>query len=191
MKDPVRCLKYPGTLISNVCPSPSAIWVGIIDRLCTLYEQLCKMAVVRTQIVVLGGEIFRPLHHIPVTAVNTWASNSRKLVSKRPLDSPLGPWMMSVHVSTLSGSLILDELVSSGYLTSSKVTTYIAVRFFCFRTGSGVIGHLRFSLLPCFIKKSCTRRIRDFFFLGGRFPTGHVCDGPYEGARAYGAPGGL
>lgn len=173
MKDPVRCLKYPGTLISNVCPSPSAIWVGIIDRLCTLYEQLCKMAVVRTQIVVLGGEIFRPLHHIPVTAVNTWASNSRKLVSKRPLDSPLGPWMMSVHVSTLSGSLI------------------IAVRFFCFRTGSGVIGHLRFSLLPCFIKKSCTRRIRDFFFLGGRFPTGHVCDGPYEGARAYGAPGGF
>ena len=73
----------------------------------------------------------------------------------------------------------------------SGMATYVGVRFFRSRIVNGFIVHLRFSLLPWFIKKSCTRRIRDFFFLGGMFPTGHVCDGPCEGARAYGAPGGL
>lgn len=145
------------------------------------------MAVVWTQIVVIGGEVFRPLHDITVATVITRTGNAGQLVSVRPLGSPLRPWVMGVHISSLSGSSILGQQVSSGYSSSSEVTTYIYGRFQCFRIGTGFIFHLRFSLFPCFIKKSCTRRIKDFFFLGGRFPTGHVCDGPYEGARAYGA----
>ena len=109
MKDPIRYLKYQGTLITNESPSPSAVWIGIINRLCALYEQFCKMAVVWTQIVVVGGEIFRSLHHITVAAVITLTNNARKLVSIRPLYSPLRPWVKYVHVSLLSGSSILDE----------------------------------------------------------------------------------
>ena len=174
MKDPIRYLKYQGTLITNKSPSPSAIWIGIIDRLCALYEQFCKMAVVWTQIVVLGGENFRPLHQITVAAVITWTRNARKLVSIGPLDSPLRPWVKGVLVSLLSRSSILDAKISPGYSILSEVTTYIGVRFYRSRIGTGFIFHLRFSLLPCFIRKSCTRRIVDFFFSGGSFPTGDI-----------------
>lgn len=72
-----------------------------------------------------------------------------------------------------------------------EVMTYIGGRFFVCQTGHGSIVHLRFSLLPCFIKKSCTRRIMDFFLLGGRFPTGDGWAGPYEGAGVYGLPAEL
>ena len=191
VKDPIRYLKYEGTLITNEGPSPSAVWIGIIDSLCALYEQFCKMAVIRTQIIVIGGEVFRSLHDITVAAFITCPSNARKLVSVRPLSSPLRPLVLGVHISSLGGSLVLDHRISPGCSTKLGLMTYIYGRFPLFRIGAGLMFHLRFSLFPCFIKKSCTRRIRDFFFLGGRFPTGHIWDGPCDGTRAYGAPGRL
>lgn len=62
--------------------------------------------------------------------------------------------------------------MSLGHYTIPSVMTYVGVRFFVCRIGNSSIVHLRFSLLPCFIMKSCARRIMDFFLLGGRFPTG-------------------
>ena len=108
MKDPVRYSEYQRTSIANESPSPSAIWLGVIDGLCALYEQFCKMAVVWTQIVVIGGECLRTLHHITVAAVLTFVKNASDLVSIRPLGSPLRPWVTTVDVPSLRGPSILD-----------------------------------------------------------------------------------
>lgn len=107
MKDPIRYLKHQGTSIANERPSPRAVRFGIIDRLCALYEQFGQVAIVRTQIVIIGGEVLRTLHHITVAAVITWESEASNLVSIRPLGSPLRPWVTSVYVALLSGPLIL------------------------------------------------------------------------------------
>ena len=109
MKDPIRYSKYLVTLISNEGPSASDVWIVIINLLCALYEQFCKMAIVWTQIIVVGGEGLSPLHHITMAAFITWTNNARKLVSIGPFKSPLCPWVKSVNVSSLSSSLILEE----------------------------------------------------------------------------------
>ena len=127
MKDPIGHSKDPRTLITNESPSPSAVWVGIIDHLCALHEQFCKMAVGWTQIVVIRGKVLCPLHYITVAAVITWTRNARKLVSIRPFHSPLRPWVSCVHIPPLSSSSVLGERESAqGTLHHPKLRpTYV------------------------------------------------------------------
>ena len=146
------------------------------------------MAIERTQIVVIGRKILATLHYVAVVAVTDRKSNACNLVSVRPLGSPLRPWVTGVEVAALGRSSILIVNISLGHPTILEVPTYIRACFFRCRIVHVSIIHLSLSLLPCFIKKSCARRIMDFF-LGGRFPTGDGWDGPYKGVGAYGLPG--
>ena len=130
MKYPIRYLEYQGTLITNECPPPSAIWIGVVDWLSALYVKFCQMAVPWTQIIVFGGKFLRALHYITVVSGTPSTSDARKLVGIRPLGSPLRPWVMSIHVSSLGRSLILDERISLRYSMSCEVTTYVGRRFF-------------------------------------------------------------
>ena len=188
MKDPVRYSEYPWTLIANESPSPSAVWVGVIDHLCALYNQFCKMAIERTQIVFIGRKTLPTLHHVAVVAVTGRKGKASNLVSIGPLGSPLVPWVTSIKVAALGRSSILIEHISPSHSKILEVTTYVRARFFRCRIVHVSIVHLRLSLLPCFIKKLCARRIMDFF-LDGRFPTVDGWDGSHRGVGAYGLPG--
>lgn len=87
------------------------------------------MTIPWTQIVVIGGEALRALHHITMVVVITCKSNASSFISIRPFGSPLRSWMTRVHVPSLSGPSILDERISPSDSTLPGVVTYIGVRF--------------------------------------------------------------